>query len=231
MSSHHNKDELTGIGWFVNELEETAIALILAAMTVITFINVVLRYGFNTGLDWGLHATAYLFAWLVIFGASYAMKTTANLGVDALVNLFPAHVRRALALFAGLVCVAFAALLVKGAWDAWANFANLPKTEGRWFPLGFEEMKRSSYRGYADEVNIPMVDWLRWLEPLINDGERYDKFPMVVLMVMLPFGALLLLFRSVQATLRVWRGEQDSLIVSHEVEDAVDDIRAARKEG
>lgn len=219
--------ELSGLGWIVNELEEAAIAVILGAMTVITFINVVMRYGFNSGLDWGLHATAYLFAWLVIFGASYAMKTTANLGVDALVNLFSPQVRRTLALIAGAVCIAFAFLLLKGAWDAWANFANLPKTTGRWFPTGFEEMKRSSFRGYADEVNIPMVDWLRWLEPLINDGERYEKFPMVVLMVMLPVGAMLLLFRSIQATIRVWTGEAESLIVSHEVEDAVDEIRSA----
>lgn len=219
---------LSGWAWIINELEETAIAVILAAMTVITFINVVMRYGFNSGLDWGLHATAYLFAWLVIFGASYAMKTTANLGVDALVNLFSPEVRRVLALISGAICIAFAALLVKGAWDAWANFANLPKTEGRWFPVGFEEMKRSSYRGYADEVNIPMVDWLRWLEPVLNDGERYEKFPMVVLMLMLPLGCLLLLYRSVQATWRVWTGEAQSLIVSHEVEDAVDEIRHAQ---
>ena len=35
---------------FIDELEETVIAVLLAAMVVVTFINVVLRYGFNTGL-------------------------------------------------------------------------------------------------------------------------------------------------------------------------------------
>ena len=38
---------------FIDELEETVIAFLLAAMVVVTFINVVLRYGFNTGLIWG----------------------------------------------------------------------------------------------------------------------------------------------------------------------------------
>ena len=64
----------------VNEIEESAIALILAAMTILTFINVVLRYGFQTGLSWGLEAVSFLFAWLVLFGASYAVKVTAHLG-------------------------------------------------------------------------------------------------------------------------------------------------------
>ena len=63
-------------------------------MTIITFINVVLRYGFNTGLIWGLEATAFLFAWLVLFGMSYAVKITAHLGVDAVLNAVPPALRR-----------------------------------------------------------------------------------------------------------------------------------------
>ena len=45
----------------INEIEETAIAILLGLMTLITFVNVVLRYGFNTGLIWGLEATTFLF--------------------------------------------------------------------------------------------------------------------------------------------------------------------------
>jgi C4-dicarboxylate transporter DctQ subunit len=72
----------TPLGRFVKELEETVIALLLGVMTLITFINVILRYGFNTGLIWGLEMVTFLFAWLVLFGASYAVKVTAHLGVD-----------------------------------------------------------------------------------------------------------------------------------------------------
>lgn len=222
MSGHTVSDSM--LGKFVNELEESFIALILGLMVVITFINVVLRYIFNTGLVWGLEVTSFLFAWLVIFGVSYAVKTTANLGVDALTNVLPVHVRRALALTAGAVCIAYAALLLKGAWDYWANFANLPQTEGRWFPTGFEEMKRTSYRGWYEMVDTPMPDWLRWIEPFMNDGDHYEKIPRFLPYFILPFGVALLLFRFVQATLRVWAGQAESLIVSHEAEDAVEDV-------
>lgn len=213
------------LGHIVNEIEETAIALILGAMLLITFINVVLRFAYNSGLIWGLDAVANLFAWLVILGASYAVKTTSHLGVDAVTNLFAPPVRRVLALIAGACCILFAVLLMKGAWDAWANFANLPQTTGRWFPTGLEEMRRSSFRGYLTDNGIPMIDALRWLQPLINFDESYEKFPMAVLRFILPLGCGLLLFRFIQAFVRIWRGTSTSLIVSHEAEDEVDQVR------
>lgn len=215
---------------FISELEETFIALILGAMTLITFVNVVLRYGFNTGLIWGLEATSFLFAWLVLFGVSYAVKKTANLGVDAVINLFDAPMRRVLALAAAAVCIAYGFLLLKGAWDYWANFANLPQTAGRWFPLGFEEMKRTSYRAWYEVVDIPMPEFLRFLEDLMNDGDEYEKIPRFIPYSILPFGTALLLYRFCQAGVRIWNGTSDSLIVSHEAEDAVEDVAHLNKD-
>ncbi len=213
------------LGHVVNELEETAIAVILGLMTLITFTNVVLRYVFNTGLMWGLEATTFLFAWLVLFGISYAVKVTAHLGVDALIAFLAPGARRVVGIFVGLVCIFYAFLLTKGAWDYWANFANLPQTTGHWFPTGFEEMKRTSYRGWYEVVDIPFPEFLRWIEPIMNEGEHYEKVPRFIPYVMLPFGMALLLFRFIQATIRVARGRAEGLIVSHEAEDAIDDVR------
>ncbi|MEP2029887.1 MAG: TRAP transporter small permease [Paracoccaceae bacterium] len=215
----------TALGRFVNEIEETMIALLLGGMTIITFINVVLRYGFGTGLIWGLELTTFLFAWLVLFGVSYGVKVTAHLGVDVVVNLFSPTARKVLGLFAAAVCIIYAALVLKGAWDYWANFANLPQTTGRWFPTGFEEMTRTSYRSWYEVIDIPMPGWLTWIEPLINEGEAYEKIPRFIPYAILPFGMALLLFRFIQATVRLIRGETDSLIVSHEAEEAVDDVK------
>lgn len=217
------------LGRIVNEIEETMIALLLAGMTIITFINVVLRYGYNTGLIWGLEAVTFLFAWLVLFGVSYAVKITAHLGVDAITNLFSPSIRRFLALAAAAVCLAYAFLLLKGAWDYWANFANLPQTTGKWFPTGFEEMRRSSYRGWYETIDIPFPEWLRWIQPIMNEGEDYEKIPRFIPYAILPFGMALLLFRFVQATIRLIRGEADSLIVSHEAEDEVDAVKHMNK--
>lgn len=218
----HSYEAETVLGRIVNEIEETAIALILGLMTLLTFINVVLRYGFNTGIIWGLEAVTFLFAWLVLFGVSYAVKVTAHLGVDALINLFSPPVRRTLALITAAICISYAFLVFKGAWDYWAPFAGFDATSGRWFPTGFEN---SRDQAWYEVVDMPMPDWLRWIEPIFNQGEAYEKIPRFIPYAMLPFGMGLLLFRFIQATVRLLRGQQTSLIVSHEAEDAIEDVK------
>ena len=220
MSQTYESDSV--LGRVVNEIEETAIAIILGLMTIITFINVVLRYGFNTGIIWGLEAVTFLFAWLVLFGVSYAVKVTAHLGVDAIINLFSPSVRRVFALVAAAVCLSYAALVLKGAWDYWAPFAGFDATSGRWFPTGFEN---SRDQAWYEVVDMPMPEWLRWIEPIFNQGEEYEKIPRFIPYAMLPFGMALLLFRFIQATVRIAKGEQTSLIVSHEAEDDVEAVK------
>ncbi len=230
---------------FMDSLEETAIATILGLMTLITFVNVVLRYtastgfgqymkeawGINGGLIWGLEMTSILFSWLVLFGVSYCIKITAHLGVDSVVNIFRPPMRRKFAMFATALSIIYALLLLKAGWDYYANFANLPATTGHWIPTGFEEMKPTSYRGWYEMERVPMPDWLRFIEPWMNEGEAYDKLPRFIPYFILPFGAALLLFRLVQAFIGLANGTRDTLIVSHEAEDDVKEVAAKAVEG
>ncbi len=104
-------------------------------MTLITFVNVVLRYGFNSSLIWGLEVTLILFAWLVLFGISYGVKVTAHLGVDAVINLLPPRAQRVLALIsAASVCLVYAFLLMKAPGTTGRRSPGLQQTTGRWFP-------------------------------------------------------------------------------------------------
>ena len=50
----------------IDQIEEMLIAGILGAMTLITFANVVTRYGFNKNILWALELTVFLFGWLLI---------------------------------------------------------------------------------------------------------------------------------------------------------------------
>ena len=88
----------------LHRLEETILALIMAAMTILTFVQVVLRYGFNSGLLWALEANFYLFGWLVLLGISYGVRVKAHIGVDAIVRLLPRPAQR----WVGLLVVALA---------------------------------------------------------------------------------------------------------------------------
>ncbi len=208
---------------FLDRLEENLIALILGAMTLITFANVILRKFFASGILWGLEATVFLFAWLVLLGASYAVKKNAHLGVDALINILSLRTRRILALVAVAICIAYSMLLLKGSWDYWANFANLPGTQGRWLPTGFEDKFRA--KGWYEVNDIPMPEVLRWLEGAFNNGEEYEKIPRFIPYAVLPLGSALLLLRFVQAAIAIWTGKSDRIVASHEVEDEIAEVR------
>jgi len=111
------------VGRAVNALEEGVIALLFAAMTLVTFSQVVARYVFNTGVVWALELTVYLFAWLVLFGMSYGVKVHAHLGVDAFVKLFPSRTQRIFALLAVAAALVYGAILLIGSWQyVWKLF-------------------------------------------------------------------------------------------------------------
>ena len=224
----------TPFGRFINTYEETALAVIMGLMTLVTFINVVLRYGFNSSLIWGLEVTLILFAWLVIFGISYCVKVTAHLGVDALTNLFGRKGRKGFALVSAVLCIAYAALLMKGAWDYWAPFAALDSTTGRWFPTGFADSRNNSF--YITD-QVPMLSIFAWLEPITlnlgfaeDEWEHWEKLPRFIPYSILPLGCALILFRFCQAGYGVLTDQRESLIVSHEAEEAVEEAAALNRE-
>lgn len=214
----------TGSTGMIDQIEETVIAVLLGLMTVVTFANVIARFVFNSNILWALELTVFMFAWLVLLGASYAVKKHAHLGVDAILNMLAPAPRRILALVSVAACLAFALLMLKGAYDYWAVFADLPPTSGRWFPTGFDMSARS--QSFYEVQDVPMVAPLAWLEPLINYGESYEKLPKVVPYLVLPVSMLLLVLRFAQVAMQIWRGETDRLVASHEVEDDLDEMRA-----
>ena len=212
---------------WTDKIEETLIALILGLMTAITFANVIARE-FDSNILWALEATVFLFGWLVLLGASYAVKKRAHLGVDLIVNMLAPPARRVMGLIAVGCCLLFSLLLLKGAYDYWAVFADLSPTSGRWFPTGFNESARS--QSFYEVDDIPMLPFLTFLEELINYGDAYEKLPKVVPYLVLPLSMALLVFRFTQAAIAIYRGDADRLVASHEVEDELDAIQSKPEE-
>lgn len=63
--------------------------LSLAAMVVMVFGNVVLRYGFNSGLTLSEELSRWLFVWMTFLGAVVALNERAHLGTDTLISRLP----------------------------------------------------------------------------------------------------------------------------------------------
>ncbi|WP_340109189.1 TRAP transporter small permease [Pikeienuella sp. HZG-20] len=195
------------LGRAINVFEETVIAMILWAMTLITFANVIARYVFNSNILWQFEATVFLFAWLVLFGISYCVKITAHLGVDVVVDLLKPRTRRLFGLISVLICLAFSALMLKGSWDYWWKFA--------------------STASFLEVNDVPMPGFLQVLADLTNGGEPYGKMPRYLPYVILPVGMALLFLRFVEAGWAILKGRADRVIASHEAGDLIDDAAAS----
>jgi C4-dicarboxylate transporter DctQ subunit len=98
----------------INRLEEGVLATLLALMTILTFVQVVLRYAFNSGLVWSLEATTYLFAALILFGMSYGVRTHTHIAVDLVIRRLPKRAAKIVNLVAILACLSYALLMLYG---------------------------------------------------------------------------------------------------------------------
>ena len=197
-------------GHIIDEIEETSIAICLGLMTLITFANVVARYLFNSNILWALELTVFLFAWLVLMGASYAVKKNVHIGVDVVINMASPGVRKLLAILSVTACLAFSIMLLIGSWDYWYPFV--------------------TKRAFLETEDIPMPEALMFLADWLNEGERYEKIPRFIPYLALPLGMALLTFRFLQLGWRILIGDQDKIIASHEVEDELEEARIHKQE-
>ncbi len=101
----------------INKFEEGFISLLLVVMTLFVFADVVLRFGFNSGVSWLQEVTLYMMAWFVLFGASYGVKVGAHIGVDSFVKLFPKKIRRVMGVLSVSICIAYCIIFMIGAWN------------------------------------------------------------------------------------------------------------------
>jgi len=98
----------------INHIEEGLMALFLAFMTALTALQVLLRYVFNTGLIWSLEATSYSFAWLVLLGMAYGVRTRAHIAVDLVMSRLSGRTLKVATALALAICVAYSLLMLYG---------------------------------------------------------------------------------------------------------------------
>ena len=98
----------------IDHLEEWIIGLMLAAMTGLTFLQVVMRYVFNSGFSWALELTTVFFAFMIFVGISYGVRVGSHIGVDALVKMMPHNTRRNVSILAVLLSLLYVGLVLTG---------------------------------------------------------------------------------------------------------------------
>ncbi|GAB4512158.1 MAG: TRAP transporter small permease [Roseibium sp.] len=191
---------------WVTRFEEGVLAILLAAMTIVSFTQVVARYGFNSGWTGALEFTRILFAWLILFGMSYGVKIGSHLGVDAVVRLFPKPLFRAAAVFGALCGVVYALTLL---WSEWLHIFGLSTRGGA-----------IDYWSKMYKIGIGLDD-LRYPDVIIENFGTQERVQRWIAYLILPIGLALFLFRCIQAAWQIITGEREMMIAAHEAEDLV----------
>jgi TRAP-type C4-dicarboxylate transport system permease small subunit len=97
-------------------LAEGLLVLMLSAMVVMVFGNVVLRYGFNSGLDYSEELSRFLFIWITFLGAVIAMRENAHLGLDTLIRVLPRAGKKFCFGLSNLTMLGCCGLMFYGTW-------------------------------------------------------------------------------------------------------------------
>jgi C4-dicarboxylate transporter, DctQ subunit len=188
----------------LDRLEETLIATLIGAATVVIFVAVAHRYTtdfvvsnrtlpgamavykFLAGihLSWAQELCIYMFVWMAKFGAAYGVRTGIHVGVDVLVLQLPPNWRKGTILF-GLLCGAL--------------FTGIIGTMGANFVHNLAQTDQTS-----PDLEIP--SWIVYL--------------------CIPLGSYLMCFRFLQVAFGYWRNDElphhdHSHVEGIEVDDAI----------
>jgi len=91
--------------------------LSLACMVVMVFGNVLMRYGFNSGITLSEELSRWLFVWMTFLGGVVALNERAHLGTDSLISRLPVLGRKVCLGLSLALMLYVCWLIYQGAWE------------------------------------------------------------------------------------------------------------------
>ncbi|MBZ9704943.1 MULTISPECIES: TRAP transporter small permease [unclassified Mesorhizobium] len=97
----------------------------MAVISILIFTNVVLRYGFSSGIPFAVEVSRVVLVWIIFMGSVVALAKGAHLGVDSLVVRLPRRARFVCFLVSYGLMLWCCWLLAQGSWSLtvieWGN--------------------------------------------------------------------------------------------------------------
>ncbi len=95
---------------------EAVLVALLAGMAAMVFTNVVLRYGFNSGINFSEEMARYFFVWLTFIGAVLAFREHGHIGVETFVRLLGPRGRVVCLALSNAIILLCAIVMFWGTW-------------------------------------------------------------------------------------------------------------------
>ena len=97
--------------YYFDKFEEYLLASSLVVTVLVVFLQVIMRYVFQSSLSWSEELARYLFVYQTWLGAALGVKYRKHIRVELLLNALPLKGRQYLDLAIVILCLAFCAFL------------------------------------------------------------------------------------------------------------------------
>ncbi|WP_303818265.1 TRAP transporter small permease [Actinobacillus minor] len=122
---------MKSLAQLVGKALEALCVLILTAMSILVFVNVVLRYGFNSSISVTEEVSRYMFVWLAFLGAVLAFSENQHVSVTVLTDKLSPVGRSLLRLVTDAAMLFCCYLIIDGSWIQFQlNLNNLAPISG-----------------------------------------------------------------------------------------------------
>ena len=148
---------------------DIVMAVLLAAMIVLVFANVVLRYGFSSGIRQSVELARLWFVWVVMLGAAVALRRGEHLAVSEFSEAFLPRAVPLLRRLCWIVVILAVVMLFIGALNqTMANWGNISQLTGLPSALFY-------LAGVVSAVLMGAVAVVRLIDPMAVDAFREER--------------------------------------------------------
>jgi TRAP-type C4-dicarboxylate transport system permease small subunit len=112
--------------YYLNEICTLIGSGMFILLTIICFMQIILRYAFSAAQDWPEEATRFLFIWTAYLGMAYAMYANKHLKVDIIDLLISKRMQSYMEIVGQLVSLVFMWII---AWKGWGLIAVVIESE------------------------------------------------------------------------------------------------------
>ena len=115
----------------LQKFSEWVLAIGLGGMVLMVFGNVVLRYGFSSGITFSEEVSRFLFVWITFLGAILAFAQRGHIAMETVTRRLPRGVQRGVAVLSAFLMLGCCVLMVIGGWDQTViNLSNYAPVSG-----------------------------------------------------------------------------------------------------
>lgn len=112
----YKKNKLS-IVLYLDRLIKICLVAMMIAIALLTFYQVIMRYGFNKSSSWSEEAIRFTFIWCSFLGVAMGVREKSHIGISILVELFSQKIQRVMEVVGYLAIMIFSGCLVYYGWE------------------------------------------------------------------------------------------------------------------